>query len=90
MKLDWVPGPAQTPRPEEKLSVNDPNARYYPGSNLGKARKHFGRFNQGAKECGKYQAGVKLKEFQDPNRLEPSFPTTSRKAEPKGKHPKKL
>ena len=37
LELEQVPDPARRPGPDEKLSVNKPNTRYYSGSNLDKS-----------------------------------------------------
>ena len=52
VELEWVPDPAQSLRPEEKVSVNKPNTRYHPGSNLGKARELFDRLDRAQKNVG--------------------------------------
>ena len=54
----WRPGP------EEKLAVKKPNTRYYPGTNLGQARKLFSKAQQGLKESKIYEGREKLKQFQ--------------------------
>ena len=32
IELEWVPDPVRRPGPIEKLAINKPNTRYYPGS----------------------------------------------------------
>ena len=52
VELEQVPDPARRPGPEEKLTVNKPNTRYYLGSNLGKTRELFVRLDRARKKVG--------------------------------------
>ena len=46
VELEQVPILAKTPWSEEKLAVNKPNTRYYPGPNLGRARELFDKLDK--------------------------------------------
>ena len=50
LEEEQVPNPTRRPGPEEKLAVNNPNAQYYPGSNLSKTCELFGRLDRAQKK----------------------------------------
>jgi hypothetical protein len=43
LELERVPDPARRPGPIEKLALNKARSRYYPGTNLDKAREPLAR-----------------------------------------------
>ena len=51
LELERVPDPARRPGPDEKLAENEPKFLYYPGPNLGQARKIYGRLDRTRKNA---------------------------------------
>ena len=54
VELERLPDPTRRQGPEEKLAVNKPNTRYYPGPNLGQARELFDKRDKARETVGLY------------------------------------
>ena len=52
LELERVPEPAWSPGPEEKLALNKPNTRHYPGPNLGQACELFDKLDKARETVG--------------------------------------
>ena len=86
LELERVPDPAGRTGPEDKVTLNKLETRYYPGSNLGKASKLSGRLDGAHKNVG----FPWLEDFLKSDKLEPSIIATLLKPNIDAKYPKQL
>ena len=62
--MEQVPGPDQSPRPEEKLRVNKPNTWNNVGLNFSQARELFGKLNKARETVGYTRLEKSSKNFK--------------------------